>query len=89
MFSKIASGCRRHCFECFVGINSARAVFGVPTWSIEVVGGGANVKINDAVAARVGGDYIRIKGKDQSELITDALQGLRITAGVSVGFGGK
>ena len=56
------------------------------TW---VVGGGANVKINDAVAARVGGDYIRIKGKDQSELITDALQGLRITAGVSVGFGGK
>jgi opacity protein-like surface antigen len=55
------------------------------TW---IVGGGANVRINDAVSARVGGDYIRIKGKDQSEIIQDALQGLRISAGISVGFGG-
>ena len=56
------------------------------TW---VAGGGINVKVNDSVGARVGGDYIRVKGKDDSELVQDALQGLRITAGIVVGFGGK
>ncbi len=56
------------------------------TW---LAGGGVNVKVNDAVSARVGGDYIRVKGKDDSELINDALQGLRLSVGVVVGFGGK
>lgn len=55
------------------------------TW---MAGGGVNIPINDRVGARVGGDYIRIKGKDDSELIEDALQGLRLTAGITVGFGG-
>ena len=56
------------------------------TW---LAGGGANVKINDKVGARIGGDYIRVKGKNDSELVQDALQGLRISAGIVVGFGGK
>lgn len=56
------------------------------TWA---AGGGANVKINDKVGARVGADYIRVKGKEDTDLVTDTLQGIRLTAGVVVGFGGK
>jgi hypothetical protein len=55
------------------------------TW---IAGGGANIKINDTVGARVGGDYVRIKGKSDSQLVEEALQGLRLTAGITVGFGG-
>ena len=57
------------------------------TWQ---AGGGINIKVNDVVGARVGGDYLRIQGKDNSQITGDeAVQGLRLTAGVVVGFGGN
>jgi len=54
------------------------------TWQ---AGGGINIKVNDTVFARVGGDYMRIQGKTDGEITGDeATQGLRLTAGVGVGF---
>jgi hypothetical protein len=56
------------------------------TWQ---AGGGINIKVNDVLGARVGGDYMRILGKTDSDITGDeAVQGLRLTAGIVVGFGG-
>ena len=55
------------------------------TWQ---AGGGINIKVNDVLGARVGGDYMRILGKNDSDITGDeAVQGLRLTAGVVVSFG--
>ena len=53
------------------------------TWQ---AGGGVNVKINDSVGARIGGDYVRIKGTDDSEIVSEAIQVIRLSVGVVVGF---
>ena len=54
------------------------------TWQ---AGGGVTIKASEHVGARIGGDYMRIQGKDDSEIFgSDATQGLRLTAGVVVGF---
>lgn len=56
------------------------------TWQ---VGGGLNVGTSRAVGARVGFDYIRIHGKDDGDLTGgEAIQGLRLTAGIVIGIGG-
>ena len=51
-------------------------------------GGGVNIPVNSRVFARVGGDYLHIQGGgDDSELTGgEIVQGLRISAGVGVGF---
>jgi len=51
------------------------------------VGGGVNVKVNDNVGARVSGDYVRLMPKSDSELTSEALQGLRLAVGLVFGFG--
>ena len=54
------------------------------TWQ---VGGGLNVAVNDRLGARAGLDYIRIHGTDDGEISGgEAIQGLRISAGIVVGF---
>ena len=54
------------------------------TWQ---AGGGVTIKASDHVGARIGGDYMRILGKDDSEIFgSEATQGLRLTAGIVVGF---
>jgi opacity protein-like surface antigen len=54
------------------------------TWQ---VGGGVNIPINSRVFARAGGDYMHVHGKDNGNLTDgEAIQGLRISAGVGVGF---
>jgi opacity protein-like surface antigen len=54
------------------------------TWQ---VGGGLNIAGSGRVGARVGADYLRIRGTDDGELTGgEAIQGLRISAGVVVGF---
>lgn len=56
------------------------------TWQ---AGGGLNINSSGRVGARIGGDYMRIQGKDGGELSGgEAIQGLRLTVGVVVGFGG-
>lgn len=51
------------------------------------VGGGVNVPVNSRVFARAGFDYLHIHGKDGGQLTGgEAVQGLRISAGVGVGF---
>lgn len=56
------------------------------TWQ---VGGGLNIHSSGRVGARIGGDYMRIQGADDGELSGgEAIQGLRLTVGVVVGFGG-
>ena len=56
------------------------------TWQ---VGGGLNIGTDAPVGARVGFDYLRIRGKDGGEISGgEAIQGLRLTAGIVVGFGG-
>ena len=52
------------------------------------MGGGVNVQISGRVGARVSADYLRVQGNDDSEVVTDALQGLRLAAGLVLGFGG-
>ena len=73
---------------------------GATRWSVEgpgfnesqttftlTAGGGINIKANDTVHARIGGEYIRIWGKDNGQITgEEATQGLRLTAGVGVGF---
>lgn len=56
------------------------------TWQ---VGGGVNIAAKGRLGARVGGDYFRIHGSDSSNLNSEAIQGLRITAGIVVGIGSK
>jgi opacity protein-like surface antigen len=54
------------------------------TWQ---VGGGVNIPINSRVFARAGGDYMHVHGKDNGNLTDgEAIQGLRISAGVGVSF---
>ena len=54
------------------------------TWQL---GGGVNIPINSRMFARAGGDYMHIHGKNDGELTGgEAVQGLRLTAGVGVGF---
>ena len=54
------------------------------TWQ---VGGGLNVNASGRVGARAGLDYMRIMGADDGELSGgEAIQGLRLTAGIIVGF---
>lgn len=54
------------------------------TWQ---VGGGLNVNTSGRVGARAGLDYMRIMGADDGELSGgEAIQGLRISAGVVIGF---
>ena len=56
------------------------------TWQ---VGGGLNINASGRLGARAGFDYIRIQGKDDGDLSGgEAIQGLRLTAGIVVGFGG-
>ena len=52
------------------------------------VGGGININTSGPVGARIGGDYLRINGKSGDEVTSEAVQGLRLTAGVVVSFGG-
>jgi len=50
-------------------------------------GGGANIAISGRLSARVGGDYLRILGSDDSEIAQEALHGFRLSAGLVYGFG--
>lgn len=53
-------------------------------------GGGANVIVNERVSARVGADYVRVKGStDSPQIVDDALQGLRLSVGLVFGFGAR
>ena len=57
------------------------------TWQ---AGGGVNIKAAEHLSARIGGDYFRIMGKDDGDLTGgEAIQGLRLTAGVVIPFGGN
>jgi opacity protein-like surface antigen len=52
------------------------------------VGGGVNVMGSGPVGARVGVDYLRVKGKDSGALLGgDSLNGFRFTVGVVFGIG--
>ena len=54
------------------------------TWQ---VGGGLNINASGRLGARAGIDYMRIQGADDGELSGgEAIQGLRISAGIVVGF---
>lgn len=54
------------------------------TWS---AGGGINIVANGPLFARVMGDYVRIHGKDGGQISGgEAIQGLRLSVGVGVGF---
>lgn len=54
------------------------------TWQ---VGGGLNINASGRLGARAGLDYMRIMGTDDGELSGgEAIQGLRISAGIVVGF---
>lgn len=51
------------------------------------VGGGANIAISGRLAARVGGDYLRMMPGDDGRLVSEALHGFRLSAGLVYGFG--
>jgi opacity protein-like surface antigen len=52
------------------------------------VGGGVNIMGSGPVGARVGIDYLRVRGKDNGELLDgDSLNGFRFSVGVVFGIG--
>lgn len=51
-----------------------------------MLGGGVTVNASDNVGVRLGADYLRINGKDDSELLDSALNGFRFVAGLAFGF---
>ena len=49
--------------------------------------GGANVAISGRLAARVGGEYLRMMPGDEGPVVSEALHGFRLSAGLVYGFG--
>jgi opacity protein-like surface antigen len=79
--------------QFLVGAATLKASFGSDDESQTMfayqVGGGANVAISGRLAARVGGDYLRIMPSgDDGPLVSEALHGFRLSAGLVYGFGG-
>jgi hypothetical protein len=52
-------------------------------------GGGVNIGISGRLAARIQGDYLRVQPSgDDGPLVSEALHGFRLSAGLVYGFGG-
>ena len=79
--------------QFLVGAATLKASFGSDDESQTMFayqgGGGVNIGISGRLAARVQGDYLRITPSgDDGPLLSEALHGFRLSAGIVYGFGG-